>query len=88
MKADILSRKDQVNTQNDNKDVQLLKEELWNRRTTAEIMMLRRNSRNYDVKKKQHNRENRSIERNAMKWNKRARSDTGTEGRRWTSLRR
>ena len=44
MKADILSRKDQVNTQNDNKDVQLLKEELWNRRTTAEIMMLKRNS--------------------------------------------
>ena len=44
MKADILSRKDQVNTQNDNKDVQLLKEELWNRRTTAKIIMLRRNS--------------------------------------------
>jgi len=75
MKADILSRKDQVNTQNDNKDVQLLKKELWN-------------SKNYDVKKKQHNRENRSIERNAMKWNKRARSDTGTEEGRWTSLRR
>ena len=44
MKADILSRKDQMNTQNDNKDVQLLKEELQNRRTTAEIMMLKRNS--------------------------------------------
>jgi len=28
MKADILSRKDQVNTKEDNKDVQLLKEEL------------------------------------------------------------
>jgi len=28
MKADILSRKEQVNTKEDNKDVQLLKEEL------------------------------------------------------------
>jgi len=28
MKADILSRKDQVNTKEDNKDVQLLKEKL------------------------------------------------------------
>ena len=44
IKVDILSRKDQVNTQNNNKDVQLLKEKLWNRRTIAEIAMLRRNS--------------------------------------------
>ena len=43
-KADILSRKDQVNMQDNNKDIQLLKEELWNRRTTAEIMILKRNS--------------------------------------------
>jgi len=28
-KADILSRKEQVNTKEDNKDVQLLKKELW-----------------------------------------------------------
>jgi len=28
-KTDILSRKEQVNTKEDNKDVQLLKEELW-----------------------------------------------------------
>ena len=48
MKADILSRKDQVNIQDDNKDLQLLKEELWNRRTIAEITMLKKNS----VKKK------------------------------------
>jgi len=33
-----------MNTQNDNKDIQLLKEELWNRRTMAKIMMLKRNS--------------------------------------------
>ena len=41
-KADILSRKDQVNTKEDNKDVQVLKEKLWMRRTTAEVMMLKR----------------------------------------------
>ena len=28
-KADILSKKEKVNTKEDNKDVQLLKEELW-----------------------------------------------------------
>ena len=42
MKADILSRKDQVNMKEDNKNVQLLKEELWSRRTTAEVIMLKR----------------------------------------------
>ena len=40
---DILSRKDQVDIKKDNKDVQLLKEELWIRRTTAEVTMLKRN---------------------------------------------
>jgi len=33
-----------VNTQDDNKDVQMLKKELWKRRTMAKITMLRRNS--------------------------------------------
>jgi len=41
-KADILSRKDQVNTKEDNKDVQLLKDKLWQRKMTAEIMMIPR----------------------------------------------
>ena len=41
-KIDILSRKDQVNTKKDNKDVQLLKEELWSRKTIAEVTMLKR----------------------------------------------
>jgi len=41
-KADILSRKDQVNMKEDNKDIQLLKEGLWARRTTAEITMIER----------------------------------------------
>ena len=44
MKADILLRKDQVDTQDDNKDVQMLKEELWTRRQTlAEVTLLWRN---------------------------------------------
>ena len=30
-KADALSRKDQVNTKEDNKNMQMLKEELWKR---------------------------------------------------------
>jgi len=42
-KVDILSRKDQVDAREDNKDVHMLKEELWTRRTIAEIIMLRRN---------------------------------------------
>jgi len=44
-KADILSRKEQVNTKEDNKDVQLLKEELWQQRTTVEITMIKRKMR-------------------------------------------
>ena len=41
-KADILSRKDQINMKEDNKDVQMLKEELWMKRTIAEVMMLKK----------------------------------------------
>ena len=41
-KTDILSRKDQVNTKEDNKDVQLLKNEMWTRKTTTKITMLGR----------------------------------------------
>ena len=42
MKADILSRKKQVNTKEDNKDVQLLKDEMWTRKTIDKIMILGR----------------------------------------------
>ena len=42
-KVDILSRKDQVDIKKDNKDVQLLKEELWTRRTKTKVIMLKRN---------------------------------------------
>ena len=41
-KADILSRKDQVNAKEDNKNMQLLKEEIWSRRMTAEITLIGR----------------------------------------------
>ena len=39
---DILSRKEIVDTKEDNKDVQLLKEKLWQQRTMAEIIMIKR----------------------------------------------
>ena len=41
-KANILLRKDQVNTKENNKNVQLLKKKLWSRRTTAKITMMGR----------------------------------------------
>ena len=40
-KADILSRKEQVNTKEDNKNVQLLKDKLWQRRTTVEVIIMK-----------------------------------------------
>ena len=42
MKADILSRKEQVNMKEDNKDVQLLKDEMWTRKNIDKITMLER----------------------------------------------
>ena len=42
IKANILSRKEQVNTKEDNKDIQLLKDEMWARKTTVKITMLER----------------------------------------------
>jgi len=44
-KANILSsRKDQVDTKDNNKNIQMLKEELWSRRqTTANIIVLQKN---------------------------------------------
>ena len=41
MKADILSRKDHINTTNDNKDIQMLKNEMWTRKQIlAEVKMI------------------------------------------------
>jgi len=44
-KVDILSRKDQVNIKEDNKDVQLLKDKLWQQRTTAEVIIMKGDKR-------------------------------------------
>jgi len=44
IKADALSRKDQVDTKEDNKNVQMLKEKLWKRQhITADVTLLQRN---------------------------------------------
>jgi len=44
MKANILSRKDHINTTEDSKDVQILKNEMWTRRQImAEIKMIQKN---------------------------------------------
>jgi len=63
-KADIPLRKDQVNTKEDNKDVQMLKEELWTRRTTAEIIILKRMTKmeDSDILKKIRNNNTREKE--------------------------
>ena len=41
-KVDILSRKNQVDTKENNKNMQLLKDKMWTRKTIGKIMMLRR----------------------------------------------
>ena len=44
MKVDILSRKNHINTTNDNKDIQMLKDEMWTRRQiSAEVKIIQRN---------------------------------------------
>ena len=45
IKADILSRKDQIDTKEDNKEVKMLKNELWTKRaiTEAEAVVIRGN---------------------------------------------
>ena len=43
-KADVLSRKNYINTTEDNKDIQMLKEEMWMRKQIiAEVEMIWRN---------------------------------------------
>ena len=50
-KANILLRKDQINMKKDNKDMQILKEEMWSRRTTAEITIIgkKTTTEEYDI---------------------------------------
>jgi len=44
-RADILSRKDQVDTKDNNKDIKILKNKLWTRRIyiKAEVIVFKRN---------------------------------------------
>ena len=43
-RANVLSRKDQVDTIEDNKNFQLLKKEMWTRKITiAEVMIIQKN---------------------------------------------
>ena len=43
-KANVLSRKDQVNIKEDNKDILMLKEEIWTKRQImAEVTLIRKN---------------------------------------------
>jgi len=44
MKVNVLSRKDHINTTDNNKDIQMLKEEMWTRKQiTTEIEMIQGN---------------------------------------------
>jgi len=45
IKADILSRKNQVDTREDNKDMQLLKDEMWTRKSTNKIKVFEERKR-------------------------------------------
>ena len=41
MKADILSRKDHIDTTNNNKDIQMLKDEMWTKKQIlAEVKII------------------------------------------------
>ena len=62
-KADILSRKNQVNTKEDNKDIQLLKDKLWQRKTTVEVIIIKEN------KTREENEILKEIRRNATREN-------------------
>ena len=76
-KADILSRKDQVNTKEDNKDVQLLKDKLWQRKTTAEVIIRKEN------KTREENEILKEIRRNATRENEVAQALKKNDGLTW-----
>ena len=62
-KADILSRKDQVNTKENNKDIQLLKDKLWQQKTTAKVTIIK------EDKTREENEILKKIRRNATREN-------------------
>ena len=76
-KVDILSRKDQVNTKEDNKDVQLLKDKLWQRKTTAEVIIRKEN------KTREENEILKEIRRNATRENEVAQALKKNDGLTW-----
>ena len=77
MKVDILSRRDQVNTKEDNKDVQLLKDKLWQRKTTAEVIIRKEN------KTREENEILKEIRRNATRENEVAQALKRNDGLTW-----
>ena len=81
MKADILSRKDQVNTKEDNKDVQLLKDKLWQRRTMAEVIIMKENKTREESKTLKKIRRNATREKEVVQALKRNDSLTWEEDR-------
>ena len=81
MKADILSRKDQVNTKEDNKDVQLLKDKLWQRRTMAEVIIMKENKTREESKTLKEIRRNATREKEVVQALKRNDSLTWEEDR-------
>ena len=62
-KVDILSRKDQVNIKEDNKDVQLLKDKLWQQKTTVKVTIIK------EDKTREENEILKEIRRNATREN-------------------
>ena len=81
MKADILSRKDQVNTKEDNKDVQLLKDKLWQQRTMAEVIIMKENKTREESKTLKEIRRNATREKEVVQALKRNDSLTWEEDR-------
>ena len=81
MKADILSRKDQVSTKEDNKDVQLLKDKLWQRRTMAEVIIMKENKTREESKTLKEIRRNATREKEVVQALKRNDSLTWEEDR-------
>jgi len=72
MKANILSRKDHIDIMEDNKYMEMLKDEMWTRRQIiAEVKVIKRNH---------------YIGRNTTEWNKRTGSTQGTRKERWISI--
>ena len=67
-KADIMSQKEQVDTKEDNKDVQILKDKMWTRKMTAKITMLGRRMVTEESNIVKIIRKNNTREKEMMEW--------------------